>query len=563
MNVFKYSKINIIQLFAILFCVLLLVRLLWIQVLEQERYTIYLEKRTDITLAEQPRGTIFFQDKEGILFDAAITQQGYRLIVNGKKITYKEVVDIYDTIITLDKKTLREGINASRGYIIAADTIPAYLYDTINDKRVEGINLERHYWRKYPWENNAAHVWGYANVENKEIIRGRYGLEKYYDRTLLPHIEFENDTSTLDKIDYAFKHSPSDVITFIDPYIQLHVEKIIQGIQEEWGSEQTSMAILDIHTGGIVGMGTVPSFDPNNFQEYDLETFRNPFIENIYEFGSIMKPLTVSFALDSKKLSLLDTYKDEGSVVVEDYTIYNYDKKGRGDEVTVEEIIKHSLNTGIAYIIEKIGIDTFKNHLQKLDIGSETGIDLPNEIGGQVANVIQSPRLIESVTAGYGQGIAVTPIAMLRAFSILANNGIPISPKIVEYTVTNGKKKQKGFGVEGDKVISTETSDIITDILVSSFDNTLLGGILSEENYSIASKTGTALLPKEDGTYYDDKFLHSFAGYFPAYNPQFVILIFTVDPKVDTTTYASHTLATPFKEMTSAIINYYDIKPDR
>ena len=175
---------------------------------------------------------------------------------------------------------------------------------------------------------------------------------------------------------------------------------------------------------------------------------------------------------------------------------------------------------------------------------------------------LKSPRDIEHATASFGQGIALTPVSTIRALSTIANGGVLINPHIV-------KQINYKIGVSENKstetyrrVIKRETSEEITRMLVHSVDKVLLGGTLQIPNYSVAAKTGTAQMAKEGGGgYYEDQFLHSFIGYFPAYNPKFIIFLYTINPKG--IRYGSETLSKPFMDTVKFLINYYEVPPDR
>ena len=170
--------------------------------------------------------------------------------------------------------------------------------------------------------------------------------------------------------------------------------------------------------------------------------------------------------------------------------------------------------------------------------------------------------MIEYATAAFGQGIAMTPIGTVRALSTLANGGELITPHLVQrIKYKTGFSKEISF-VDGNRVITEETATEITRMLVKVVDEALLGGTVKIDNYSIAAKTGTAQIARlEERGYYDDRFLHSFFGYFPAYDAQFFVFFLTLEPKE--VRYASQTLTRPFMDTVNFLINYYNIPPDR
>jgi cell division protein FtsI (penicillin-binding protein 3)/stage V sporulation protein D (sporulation-specific penicillin-binding protein) len=227
----------------------------------------------------------------------------------------------------------------------------------------------------------------------------------------------------------------------------------------------------------------------------------------------------------------------------------------------MQEVLNQSLNTGVSFVVREMGKEQFRDYFLSMKLGSESGIDLPNETYGLVDN-LNSPRDVEYATASFGQGIAMTPIATARALAVLGNGGHLITPhlaKSIQYA--DGSVKEMLYP-EGTQVISQETSEEISRMLTAVVDEALLNGTVSLPNHSIAAKTGTAQIPDPvNGGYYEDKFLHSFFGYFPSYDPQFLVFMYTVEPKG--VRYASETLTTPFMDITRFLINYYSIPPDR
>jgi cell division protein FtsI/penicillin-binding protein 2 len=193
-------------------------------------------------------------------------------------------------------------------------------------------------------------------------------------------------------------------------------------------------------------------------------------------------------------------------------------------------------------------------------LGEKTLIDLPDEVSGRVIN-LESRQDIEYATASFGQGIAMSPINITRALASLANGGVLVRPHLVKEFKYDGFPSRVVYTEEQGKVLSKETSERISRMLVKVVDEALVGGKAKLPQHTVAAKTGTAQIANPTGGYYEDRFLHSFFGYFPAYKPKFLIFMYIVNPK--TGRYSSETLTDPFMNITKFLLNYYEIPPDR
>jgi cell division protein FtsI/penicillin-binding protein 2 len=251
---------------------------------------------------------------------------------------------------------------------------------------------------------------------------------------------------------------------------------------------------------------------------------------------------------------------DKGFMVVNGSTIWNHDHTING-LTTMQTVLDKSLNMGAAFVEKKLGNQLFAKYMNAFGLGEKTGIDLPNEGQDLIAN-LKSPRDVEYVTASFGQGIAMTPISMIRALSALANGGVLVTPHITEKINYGGGFSKTIAPAVGERVISEDAAKKISKMLISVVDNALLGGKAKNPHYTVAAKTGTAQIANPNGGgYYSDRYFHSFMGYFPATAPRFIILLYTLDPQ--TSQFAADTLAMPFVDLSKFLINYYQIPPDR
>lgn len=323
---------------------------------------------------------------------------------------------------------------------------------------------------------------------------------------------------------------------------------------------------MDPMTRAVYALSVKPDFDPNNFSKIkDPSIFTNPLVENVFEFGSVVKPLVMAGALDAGVVTANTTYNDAGSVVVEKKVINNFDKKGRGPGTSMQEVLNQSLNTGMVFVFEKLGKQRMHDYMLSFGLKEKTGIDLPNETSGLVSGLtanLKNSRKIEYTNAAFGQGIAMTPFEMVRALASLSNGGKLVTPHIVQKIKYPDGGEMKFTYETKDTKISEATAEEITRMLVNVMDKSLKSGNAKLENYSIAIKTGTAQVAKPGGGgYYEDRHTHSFFGYLPAYDPKFIVFLFAIN--LQGSQYAATTWTDPFLNISKFLINYYEIPPDR
>ncbi len=546
----------------------ILARLYFLQIIHGDRYAEAADRQYTRSGTLFDRGSIFFQDRSGNTVSAATVKTGFVLVVNPS--TLKNPEDVYNqlsSIVQLNEDDfMRQVKKTTDPYEEISHRLTEVQADSIEVLAIPGVSLYKERWRFYPADSLAAHAVGFVGFKGDELA-GRYGLESYYEDTLGRKNTNEHSSflvelfSDIGKPLFSRDGGEGDLYTSIDPIIQAFLEKKLEEVEASRQSDLTGGIILNPRTGEILAMSVTPTFNPNTYEkEKNAGIFTNPLVESVYEMGSIIKPLTMSAGIDTGKVTPQTTYDDKGFLVLNTARISNFDGKARG-VVSMQEVLNQSLNTGVAYVVSKIGNAVFADYMRSFGIGEETGIDVPNETHGLIDN-LTSTRDIEYATASYGQGIAMTPIETVRALSVLANKGKLISPHIgrrIEYKA--GFSKDISIGEER-QVLKPETAETVTRMLVEVVDKALLHGEVKLPRYAVAAKTGTAQIANpKGGGYYKDRYLHSFFGYFPAYDPKFFIFLYTVNPKG--VSYASETLTHPFIDTTKFLIQYYEIPPDR
>lgn len=554
---------------VLLLMFVLIVRLYIVQIVHGKEYRESGESQYVHTVQDLfKRGSIYFTTKDNEKVSAATIRTGYLLAIDPTRIediprTYEEL----NAIIPIDQNVFFERANKkNKTYQEIEREVGDEEAKRIEDRALKGVKLYRNQWRYYPGKSLAARTIGFIGYDENTLV-GKYGLERYYDDKLARDNEhlsvnfFAEIFSNLGDLLFDSKNDrEANIVTTIEPTVARTLDRVLEDAQKKWNSKLTGGIIINPKTGEIIALNIVPSFDLNDRSGVEIEAFRNPLVEDVYELGSIIKPLTMASGLDAGVVRPESTYYDAGFLELNGSTIKNYDRKGRGT-VNMQEVLSQSLNTGAAHVASLLGKERFRKYFYSLGLGVKTGIDLPNEGHGLVKN-LESPREVEYATASFGQGISLTPIAAVRALSALANGGTLVTPhlvKSIEYE--NGKIETIAFP-EGERVFKKETSEDITRMLVTVVDKALKHGKAKNPYYTVAAKTGTAQIADPvHKKYYEDKYLHSFFGYFPAYDPQFLIFLYTVEPKG--VKYASETLTDPFIDLTQFLINYYAIPPDR
>ena len=565
------KKIRFISAAVLLAFLILLGRLYYLQVIERDTYRAMGEAQYVHTVQDLfTRGSIYFTTKDGEKVSAATVKSGYLLAVDPTKLgNLEETYAALNALTPLDHDTFFERASRKdRTYQEITRTVEDDAADAIDALKLPGVKLYRNQWRYYPGKSLAARTVGFIGYgDDGQTLVGKYGLERYYDTTLSrdsEHLSVNFFAEIFGNLRTLFFDADAveqgDIVTTIEPTVARTLDRVLDAAEEKWQSKLTGGIIINPQTGEVIALNVVPSFDLNDRTGVGIEQFRNPLVEDVYEMGSIIKPLTMAAGLDAGVVTPHSTYYDAGSIELNTFTIRNYDGRGRGT-TDMQQVLSQSLNTGVAYVTKLLGHDRFRDYFYNLKLGSETGIDLPGEAHGLVRN-LESPREVEYATASFGQGIAITPIETVRALSTLANGGTLITQhlvKSIEYT--DGTVHPVNYP-EGDRVFKQETSEDITRMLIRVVDEALKGGKAKNEYYTVAAKTGTAQIANpQTGKYYDDRYLHSFFGYFPAYDPQFLIFLYTVEP--NGAQYASETLTDSFLELVQFLINYYALPPDR
>lgn len=549
-------RVNLILSFFVIFLTLIIKSLFNIQVTNYQYWKALAQGQHKFFVSlEGERGKIFFKDDL-----VAATNRNIDLVY----LSPLEVKDSEKTaealhfVLGIPKEKILEKIKKDNSYEILKKDLTPEEVESIKNLNLTGVYLGRESKRFYPYETIASRVIGFLGGDNE----GQYGIEGFYNEILRGKKDLlEKEKGPRGYFIKGFKKSSQkekDIFLTIDYNIQFTAEKLLEDAKENFDIEKGEIIIADPNSGKILALANFPNFNPNKYSENkNLEIFRNSSIQELFEPGSVFKVITMAAAIDQKKINPQTTYYDNGFVKIGNYIINNYANKVWGER-TMTEVLEKSINTGAIFAQKQIGGQVFLDYIDKFGFFSPTKIDLQGEIFSQNKELKKSYE-VNLATASFGQGVEVTSIQLIRAFSAIANGGNLIKPFLVEKIIDGEKVIQNNTEIQNSSIISKETSSQLISMMVSVIEKGFSGNG-KIPGYYVAGKTGTAQIPYENKKgYYPDKTIQSFIGFAPAYDAKFVILVKLYNPKTKTAGYSALPI---FKKLSQYLINYWKIPPD-
>jgi cell division protein FtsI (penicillin-binding protein 3)/stage V sporulation protein D (sporulation-specific penicillin-binding protein) len=589
-------RILALLLVIVLGCGGLMARLVYWQVgnRQQELTTLAHQTSTERQVFAAQRGTIY--DRTGTIILAQSIFRD-RLVAAPHDLTQLKRTRDADALVDYlslhgeEEQALRATLMGRSYYaVLATDLDPETSKEIargIADGGLPGISLEPQAKRIYPQAGGApntslaAHLLGFVNASG----RGQYGIEQEYDEALAgkPRIVEVDASAGADGLRVIEQGSPGqDIRTTIDVSLQLKIEQEVFSAWVADRAEKVTAVVMAPKTGEILAAATYPSYDANEFAAVagqDPSRFVDPIVSEVYEPGSVFKMLTASAALSSKTTALDTKINDFGVLKMPGgQEIADADRKSRG-WMTFRDIVAWSRNVGVSQAAFRLGktvpaasrvlYGTWKSY----GIGDRTGIDLAGEVSGIVRDPsVQSWSKMDLANASFGQGVAVTPIQILRAYSAMANGGTLVTPHVAlnigsstTWSVSAGRDtaSQKAISASLSAKL-TALSEYVVQAVPSYADKTLIPG------YFVGGKTGTAQIwdktlngGKGD---WSDKYNYSFYGWVGHQKPDVMIgtAIFKGTPTVKKRTdldmpVQSYEL---FRRIATDSVSCLDIKPN-
>jgi len=527
------QRIKLVFIILLVLLVVIIFRVFYIQVFDYNKLKEYADDLWSRELPiEASRGKIL--DRNGEVLADNLTTTSLILIPNqikDKEKTTSSLANILNVSYEEMKKHVYKKTSIERvhpeGRRLSYD-----IAEKISNLNIDGVYLVKEAKRYYPYENLLSHSLGYVGIDNQ----GLSGLELQYDKYLTGKsgaIKYFSDAkgNKLNKSDiYIEPQNGLDIQLTIDLKIQQSIERELDNIVDMFSPDNALAIVMDPNTGEILGMGSRPDYDPNNYKKYTQEVLnRNLPVFSSYEPGSTFKIITMATALEEQVISLNDNFYDAGSVKVDGSTLRCWKAGGHGSQ-TFLQVLENSCNPGFVKIGQLLGKETLFSYLDKFGFGNKTGVDLSGESTG-IIFPLERVGNVELATTAFGQGVSVTPIQQVSAVSAVVNGGNLYQPFILKNILdsntntiikTNSKTLIR-------KVISKNTSLLMRAALESVVAK---GGGKSAyiEGYRIGGKTGTAQ-KVDNGRYMDNNYIMSFMSVVPSNNPKAVFYLAIDNPK--------------------------------
>lgn len=559
------KRLHILYLCILCFIFLLVGRLFQLQIFDARELIGKNNAQVEVDRKLQsPRGTIY--DRNGNpLAMSMMTKSLYADPAMIKK-TPEEIAELLAPYVTIPKDEIASRLRQDTAFVwldrmMDPDKSKA-VQEIMAQEGLEGLNFVEESRRFYPNSELAAQVLGFVGTDDK----GLDGLEMVLDDTIRGTIAEEliatdaKGNAIFGSVMSKFLPNKGESVTLtLDSTVQFIAERALDTAMATTKPAHASVIIMDPKTGEILALANRPTYDPNHYEKGSKESFKNIAVTNLYEPGSTFKPIIASAALASNKWSLDTVYHDVGYIKTNDHVMENWNGEGYGD-VRLLDILKFSINTGMAKIGITTGPKILVDYVKKFGFGQPTGIELPGEGEGILFEADQMAD-VDTASMSIGQGIAVTPLQMVRAFGAIANGGKMMKPHIIKsYNNSDGSVVSTTEPEEVGQPIPSSVAQTIVDILEKEVSE---GGGHNAmvEGYHFAGKTGTAQkLNTEYGGYLDGRNIASFIGFGPVEDPRFVALVVIDDPSQGSV-YGGQIVAPVFKDIMSQLVRYYQISP--
>ncbi|WP_416151047.1 penicillin-binding protein [Salipaludibacillus sp. HK11] len=517
--------------------------------IDGRRGTIY-DRNGDVLAEEIPSYTII-----------AILDDRFEEYVSDVQETAEKLSDVLEVDADiLENQLSRDAVQVELGP--QAKNMSFEKRQQVADLELDGILFREDPKRYYPKQTFASHIIGYTE---RDMSTARMGLESSLDEYLQQtngEITYKKDGRSRRLVNAEeFIEEPengNDVFLTIDSRIQMAIEQTMSQVDEEYNPERMMAIVANAKTGEILGMSNRPSFNPNQYES--IENYTNYSISSRFEPGSTMKIFTLAAAIEEGVYQGENTYQS-GTYEVLDKTVGDHNNRRGWGEITFDEGFQRSSNVAFSKIaIEDLGSEKVFNYINAFGFRDPTGIDLPNEATGLIADNYR----IDAATTSFGQGSAITPIQQVQAATAIANNGEMVEPFIIDRIVDFDTGNVE---YQGERTIKGEPISEVTAVQVRELMETVItsevgtGRSFAIEGFDVAGKTGTAQIPDGSGSYLRGENIYSFIGMAPTKEPEVIVYVAVDRPELEPHQVGSEPVSMIFRQVMEQSLQYLNIAP--
>lgn len=582
-----FRRATSLQLLVCVIGLVLVARLFYLQVINYKHYNqLALDEHQKKLVLPAQRGTLYFRDGDAVV-PAVLNATEYTLYADPGEVKNPTLVaDLISKDLGIDHTEVLRALRVPKtSYSVIAKRLSRSSVDQLfkHKSKLVGINVTQLPQRVYPEGTLAAQLLGFVNDEGI----GQYGVEGALNKKLegtpgvlkavtdVNGVPLSLDNAT--NIDKSPVNGTNMVLT-VDRNIQAKAEQALNDGLKKVGATKGSAIVVDPNTGAIRAMVNEPSYDPSKY--YDVgddayQRFQNRVVSDPYEAGSVMKVLTLATGLDSGVIQENSQFNNTGKIQVDDATITNVEQDVNGTR-SMTDILKYSLNTGVVYVLSQLGGGTINTQgREKLysyftdhfGFGQLTGVEQAGEVTGSIygPHAAQGNN-VRYANMAFGQGLNVTMLQYVSAFSAVLNNGQYFTPHVVEGNLTSDGGVVTKAPKPIRQVVSPATSAAIRDMTWQALSQTPAIQNLITKGYRVGGKTGTSqIIDPATGKYSDLNAIGTYVGYAADGDtgmPRYVIMVRVDDAKLSAAAYAGGAAAAPiFADINNWLLQYYNVRP--
>lgn len=567
----KHNRVRALSVLLFVTVIAMIVRLFQLQIVDHQKYTqLAYQEQVKKMIIPAKRGLIYALDHRQLV-PLVMNETVYTVFADPQVI--KDDRAVLMAITQLDQSLLVPDVatkltNKRSRYQVLARGLNRKQAEELKKQRLAGVGFQAVSRRIYPEGALASQVLGFVNANG-----GQYGVEGKLDKRLSGEnglLEAVTDVAEVpltvgDKNVYLPARNGDNLVLSIDRNIQSQVEKILKSGLEKVGADNGSALVMNPQTGQIMAMVNYPSYSVADFTKIkDVALFNNATIDQPYEAGSVIKVFTVAMGINEGKITPQTVFYNQDMVRVGDRTIKNA-YKGKIGNITMQDALQYSLNTGMVNIISRLGggnIDRAARNIiynyfyNRFRLGQKTNIELPETKGIIIPPTEVEGNAVRYSNMSFGHGMDVTMVQVAAGFSAIVNGGVYYQPTVLAGTMQNGIFKSQAPKVVDAQVVKSTTSTQVRQMLTDA--RRLYYKNVDRAGYEIGGKTGTSE-KIVDGKYVENQTTATYLGYGGTNRPEYVIMI-RVDDKGKY--LAGNIDAAPiFTDISNWLIDYLKLYP--